>query len=65
MSGTLQVHFEFVIARTVAGSRLIGMMRVLHRDKLPLFRHIGAATVPSVVHALIVSGDNGSGRCAS
>jgi hypothetical protein len=46
----------------MTGSRLIGTLGLLHCDKVPSFGHIGAATVPSVVQALIVSSDIGSGR---
>jgi hypothetical protein len=46
----------------MAGSRLIWTLDVLHCDKASWFGHIGAATVVSVVQALIVSGDNGSRR---
>jgi hypothetical protein len=65
MSGTLQVHFEFVIARTGGGGVEVNRNIVLHCDKVPLFGHIGAATIPSVVQALIVSSDNGSGHGAA
>jgi hypothetical protein len=60
MSGTLSIHFDFVIAR--CGKNDLGLIlgsALLHCDKPSPFGHIGAAPVGFVVHALIVSGDNG------
>jgi hypothetical protein len=43
----------------VKASGLISASDVLHCDKVSWFRHIEAPPVGFVVHALIVSGDNG------
>jgi hypothetical protein len=59
MSGTLALHFGFVIAR--CGKDHLSLTfgtSLLHCDKASRFRHKGASAVGFVVHGLIVLSDN-------